>query len=60
MNLKDIEKEVEKIKSIKADAEMAHGLEDCLRDAFIKHVADTAGGELAKMAKAVLKINDPG
>lgn len=58
MNLNEINEAVAKIEATKNDDEVAHGMEDDLREAFIRHVAETAGGDLAEMARAVLKTNE--
>lgn len=58
MNLNDINKVVGEIDAAKGDDERAHGMEDDLRAAFIRHVAETAGGDLAEMARAVLKTEE--
>ncbi len=58
MTKTDIEKATEHIREIASDAEMAHAKEDALYSNFIKHVADTAGGELAECAKLVLTTED--
>lgn len=49
---------VEKIEAAKDDDEGAHEMEDRLRAEFIRHVAETAGGELAEMARAVMKTEE--
>lgn len=40
------------------DNEQAHVVEDDLYREFVQYVAETAGGELAEMAKEVLKTRD--
>ena len=57
MNLNDINKAVVEIEASKGNNEQAHIMEDNLREAFIRHVAETAGGDLAEMARAVLKTD---
>lgn len=61
MTLKYIQEQVEYIESVKGDDEIAHGVEDSLREAFISHVAEHAEhGEplIRRMAQAVLKTKD--
>lgn len=54
MTMEEIEKAVQHIREIAGDDEAAHGREDELHVAFIRHVADTACAELAKKARRVL------
>lgn len=54
MTMEEIEKAVQHIREIAGDDEAAHGREDELHVTFIRHVADTACGELAKKARRVL------
>ena len=58
MNIDDVKAGVAQIRAVSADCERAHGMEDGLRDRFIRHVAATASPELARMAKEVLKSSD--
>lgn len=58
MKLEDVKKAVAEIEAMKGDDESAHNAEDALYGAFVQHVADTAGGELAVMAREVLKTAD--
>ena len=58
MNLDDVKKSLADIEAMKDDDESAHNAEDALYASFIQHVADTAGGDLAEMAREVLKTAD--
>lgn len=58
MTMDEIKTEVQHISDMQDDDESAHSMEDALRDAFIVHVAENAGGELAEMAREVLKTGD--
>lgn len=58
MTRQEIEKAIEHIREIAADDEMAHSEEDDLYAAFVRHVAETAGGELAECAKMVLTTSE--
>lgn len=55
LTLKDIQKEVEKIRQLIGDQESAHVAEDYLYRSFIEHIAVTGTIKQRKMAKAVLK-----
>lgn len=58
MTLDEIRKRVHDISGIADDNEAAHTKEDALREEFIAHVAATASGDLAEMAREVLKSGD--
>jgi hypothetical protein len=58
MTKEDIEKAVQEIKDTNSDAEVAHSLEDGLRERFIDYVASTAQVELAEMARLVLSTDE--
>lgn len=58
MKIEDVKKRVAEIEAMKGDDESAHNAEDALYASFIQHVADTADGELAEMAREVLKTAD--
>lgn len=54
MTKQDIEDSLANIRKSSYSDETAHIMEDELYMRFVKHVADTAGGELAECAKLVL------
>jgi hypothetical protein len=59
MNLIYIDAAISQITELSThDDEYAHWYEDDLYHDFVKHIADTEGGELADMAKAILKTED--
>jgi hypothetical protein len=58
MKIEDVKKCVAAIEAMKDDDESAHDAEAALYASFIQHVAETAGGELAEMAREVLKTSD--
>jgi hypothetical protein len=59
MTREEIEQAVAEIAKMGSwDDERAHCSEDQLREAFIRHVADTAGGELSELARLVLTTSD--
>jgi hypothetical protein len=59
LTLENCLKAVEQIKSVAADPEVAHSLEDKLCYEFIAHVAETAAtGELQQMAHVILLTQD--
>lgn len=58
MNRQEIEKAIAHIREIAGDDEMAHIKEDELYVAFVRRVAQEAGGELAECAKLVLTTSE--
>lgn len=52
MTTEDIQKAIEVIRSYGGDHEAAHSKEDLLRELFIEHVANTAGGAMPKMLRS--------
>lgn len=58
MTVGEIEDAIEHIKVCKGDSEIAHQLEDHLRERFIRHVAADAEQPLARMARLVLTTSD--
>ena len=58
MTLEDIEKEVDKIRSIAWDSEVAHGEEDRLYANFVQHIAETGDKNQQEMANAVLETKN--
>ena len=60
MTEKEIKKRIKKIEKISSDCgdEVAHGLEDELREEFIKYIADYGDMHLVEKAKLVLSTND--
>ena len=58
MTRQEIEKAVQAIRDIAGDDEAAHGKEDALYAAFVQHIAETAGRELAECAKLVLTTSE--
>ena len=58
MKLQDIKDNLNYLNDIKDDNESAHGFEDSMYVAFVQYIADEYKGELAKMAKELLKSHD--
>ena len=58
MDINDIRTAVAEIEANKDDNEDAHISEDALFVNFVNHVASHASGELAEMAKEVLKAKE--
>ena len=59
MNMDSIEEKIQKIRDRAGDDESQHSMEDGLREAFIKYVADQdVFGKLSEMAKLVLTTNE--
>lgn len=60
MKLEQIEMRVKDIEDVSGDPEVAHGLEDRLREDFIKYVASLSDHlpQLAEKARLVLTTSD--
>lgn len=58
MGLEEVKMRVGEIDAMKDDDVRAHGKEDDLHLAFIRHVAETGTPELAEMANEILKVCD--
>ena len=58
MNKKDAIDAVSRISQVSGDAEIAHSLEDFLRERFIEHIASLDLGELSETARVILTTND--
>ncbi len=58
MNLSDIEAEVARIERSNGDYEIAHGMEDKLREEFISFVAAHGPEPFNVLAAAILKTAD--
>lgn len=57
MTKKEIQEQVDRIKTLANDDEAAHSMEDGLYAGFVEYVA-SLGGDLGKKAKIVLQTKD--
>lgn len=59
MTFNEIEREIQQIREAAGDSEVAHGLEDKLRERFIRHVASLdKKSDLASKAKLILTTQE--
>jgi hypothetical protein len=58
MNIADVKHRVLEIERMKGDNESAHFNEDSLYEDFVIYIAKEGTGELAELAKEILKTQD--